>query len=99
MFYFLTNDCILEIAEYCKKSHSSITHFADQTFVSISRKFKDPLQEPKKKKNWEKLKLKIIKLINVISLLEKMILLNKILWEEIKNRLEKGEKYKLVFGK
>ena len=49
MFYFLTNDCILEIAEYCKKSHSSITHFADQTFISTSRKFKDPLQEPKKK--------------------------------------------------
>lgn len=56
MFYFLTNDCILEIAEYCKKSHSSITHFAHQTFISTSRKFKDPLQEPKKKKNWEKLK-------------------------------------------
>lgn len=50
MFYFLTNDCILEIAEYCKKSHSSITHFAHQTFISTSRKFKDPLQEPKKKK-------------------------------------------------
>ena len=96
MFYFLINDSILEIAEYCKKFHSSITHFADQTFISTSRKFKDPLQEAKKKK-WEKLKLKIIKLINVISLLEKMILLNKILWEETKNRLEKGEK--LVFGK
>lgn len=57
MFYFLTNDCILEIAEYCKKSHSSITHFADQTFISTSRKFKDPLQEPKKKK-LRKIKIK-----------------------------------------
>ena len=51
MFYFLINDSILEIAEYCKKFHSSITHFADQTFISTSRKFKDPLQEAKKKKN------------------------------------------------
>lgn len=58
MFYFLTNDCILEIAEYCKKSHSSITHFADQTFISTSRKFKDPLQEPKKKKKLRKIKIK-----------------------------------------
>ena len=80
MFHFLINDSILEIAEYCKKFHSSITHFADQTFISTSRKFKDPLQEAKKKKkNEKKLKLKIIKLINVTSLLEKMILLNKIL--------------------
>ena len=78
MFYFLINDSILEIVEYCKKFHSSITHFADQTFISTSRKFKDPLQEAKKK-NEKKLKLKIIKLINVTSLLEKMILLNKIL--------------------
>ena len=50
MFYFLINDSILEIVEYCKKFHSSITHFADQTFISTSRKFKDPLQEAKKKK-------------------------------------------------
>ena len=60
MFYFLINDSILEIVEYCKKFHSSITHFADQTFISTSRKFKDPLQEAKKKKkkNEKKLKLK-----------------------------------------
>ena len=50
MFYFLINDSILEIVEYCKKFHSSITHFAGQTFISTSRKFKDPLQEAKKKK-------------------------------------------------
>ena len=48
-FISLTNDCILEIAEYCKKSHLSITHFADQKFISTSRTFKDPLQEAKKK--------------------------------------------------
>ena len=28
-FFALTNGCILEIDEYCKKSHLSNTHFAD----------------------------------------------------------------------
>ena len=28
-FFALTNGCILEIYEYCKKSHLSNTHFAD----------------------------------------------------------------------
>ena len=77
-------------------SSNSNNNFTDQLFIPTSKRFKDPLQEAKKTE--KKLNLKITELLNVISSLEKkMILMNETLPEETKNRLEKGEKIKTCF--
>ena len=49
--------------------HNTINDFTDQLFIPTSKRFKDPLQEPKKTE--KKLSLKITELLNVISSLEK----------------------------
>ena len=60
-------------------SSNSNNYFTDQPVIPTSKRFKDSLQEPKNKKIKKKLNSKIWELLNIISSLEKMILLNQTL--------------------
>ena len=60
-------------------SNNCNNYFTDQPVIPTSKRFKDSLQEPKNKKIKKKLNSKIWELLNIISSLEKMILLNQTL--------------------